>query len=52
MYFKNGDVKELAQRLEEATKINWSEKSQQALEIANEFDINQIIGQWKWLIEG
>ena len=52
MYFKNGDVKELAQRLEEATKINWPEKSQQALEIANEFDINQIIGQWKWLIEG
>ena len=52
MYFKNGDVKELAQRLEEATKINWPEKSQQALEIANEFDINQIIGQWKCLIEG
>lgn len=52
MYFKNGDVKELAQRLEDATKINWPEKSQQALEIANEFDINQIIDQWKWLIEG
>ena len=52
MYFKNGDVKELAQRLEEATKINWPEKSQQALEIANEFDINQIIDQWKCLIEG
>lgn len=52
MYFKNGDVKELAQRLEEATKINWPEKSQKALEIANEFDINQIIGQWKCLIEG
>ena len=52
MYFKNGDVKELAQRLEEATRINWPEKSQKALEIANEFDINQIIGQWKCLIEG
>ena len=52
MYFKNGDVKELAQSLEEATKINWPEKSQQALEIANEFDINQIIDQWKCLIEG
>ena len=52
MYFKNGDVKELAQRLEEATRINWPEKSQQALEIANEFDINQIIDQWKCLIEG
>ena len=52
MYFKNGDVKELAQRLEEATKINWPEKSQKALEIANEFDINQIIDQWKCLIEG
>ena len=52
MYFKNGDVKELAQRLEEATRINWPEKSQKALEIANEFDINQIIDQWKCLIEG
>ena len=52
IYFKNGDVKELAQSLEEATKINWPEKSQQALEIANEFDINQIIDQWKCLIEG
>ena len=51
MYFKNGDVQELAQRLEEATTIKWSEKTQQAIEIANRFDINQIINQWKSLIE-
>ena len=52
LYFKNGDVKELANRLEEATTINWPKKSQQALEIANRFDIHQIIDQWKSLIEG
>lgn len=51
MYFKNGDVQELAQRLEEATTIKWSEKSQQAIEIANRFDVNQIINQWKSMIE-
>ena len=52
IYFKNGDVNELANRLEEATTINWPKKSQQALEIANRFDIHQIIDQWKSLIEG
>ena len=52
LYFKNGDVKELANRLEEATSINWPKKSQRALEIANRFDIHQIIDQWKSLIEG
>lgn len=52
LYFKNGDVKELANRLEEATTINWPKKSQQAFEIANRFDIHQIINQWKSLIEG
>ena len=51
MYFKNGDIQELAQRLEEATTIKWSEKSQQAIEIANKFDVNLIIDQWKSLIE-
>lgn len=51
IYFKNGDIKELAQRLEDATKINWPEKSQQAIDIAMKYDIEQIISQWKALIE-
>ena len=52
LYFKNGNFQELALRLEEATTINWFEKSQQALKIANKFDVNQIINQWGSLIEG
>lgn len=51
MYFKNGDVGSLAQKLEEATHIDWPAKSEQAFEIAKRFDIAQIIGQWKLLIE-
>ena len=35
IYFNNGDIQELAQCLEEATKINWQKKSQQAIDIAN-----------------
>lgn len=51
LYFKNGDVAELAERLEEATHIDWNKKSQEALEIAKRFDIRNIISQWKDLIE-
>ena len=51
LYFKNGDVDELAQRLEDATQIDWQNKSKKALKIAKRFDINNIIKQWKQLIE-
>jgi glycosyltransferase involved in cell wall biosynthesis len=51
MYFKNGDIKDLAQRLEDATHIDWETKSKEALEIAKRFDIENIISQWKKLIE-
>lgn len=51
MYFKNGDITELAQKLEEATHIDWPEKSKQAIEIAHRFDVGPIIQQWKDLIE-
>lgn len=51
LYFKNGNIEELAERLEEATQINWSRKSQEAFEIAKRFDINNIICRWKELIE-
>ena len=52
MYFKNGDIQELAQRLEDATTVNWSKKSLQAVEIAKRFDVDQIVNQWRSLIEG
>ena len=51
MYFKNGDIEDLAQRLEDATHIDWEAKSKEALDIAKRFDIENIISQWKKLIE-
>lgn len=51
LYFKNGDITDLAERLEEATHIDWGKKSQEAFDIAKRFDINNIISRWKELIE-
>ena len=51
IYFKNGDVEDLAQRMEEATHIDWQAKSEEAMAIAQRFDIKNIITQWKQLIE-
>lgn len=51
MYFRNGDVNDLAQRLEDATHIAWQPKSEEALSISRRFDIKNIIKQWKELIE-
>ena len=51
MYFRNGDIEDLAQRLEDATHIEWEAKSKEALKIAKRFDIENIISQWKKLIE-
>ena len=51
LFFKNGDIHELAQRLEDATHIDWHKKSKEALEIARRFDISEIAGHWKLLLE-
>ncbi len=51
MYFKNGDINELAQKLEEATHINWSDKSKQATENAHRCEVGPSLQQWKDLIE-
>ena len=51
MYFKNGDIEDLAQRMEEATHIDWQAKSKEAIAVAQLFDIKNIITQWKQLIE-
>lgn len=50
-YFKNGDINDLARRLEEATKIDWQQKSKEALAIAAKFDVEAIVKQWKDIIE-
>ena len=51
MYFSVGDVKGMARCMTEATKIDWPEKSKQALQIAARFNIETIIKQWKQLID-
>ena len=51
IFFRNGDIVELARTLEDATHIDWKEKSEEALKIAQRFDINEIAGQWKQLLE-
>lgn len=51
IYYENGNIEELSLRLEEATHLDWSKKSKEALDIAKRFDINAIIPQWKKLIE-
>lgn len=51
IYFKNGSIQELAQRLDDATKIDWQIKSDEALLVANKFNVENIINQWKELIE-
>ncbi len=51
MYFENGNIDDLAQKLEDATHIDWQAKSKEALAIAQRFDIENIIKQWKELIE-
>ena len=50
MYFSVGDVKGMARRMAEATQMDWQEKSGQALRIAERFNIETIINQWKQLI--
>ena len=51
LYFKNGNVEELAQRLEEATHLDWEKKSKEALDIAKRFILDAIVEQWKQIIE-
>ena len=51
LYFKNGDIQDLAQRLEDATHIDWQAKSEEALKISQRFDVHQIVEQWKRQIE-
>ena len=51
LYFNNGDINGLARQLMNATQINWPQKSQEALQIANRFNINNIISKWKRIID-
>ncbi|MBO7045815.1 MAG: glycosyltransferase family 4 protein [Prevotella sp.] len=51
LYFKNVCIQDLANKLEEATQLDWQKKSAEAIEISKRFDVDHIIEQWKQLIE-
>ncbi len=51
LYFPNGDIHALAEKLHEATHMDWQEKSQEALQIAARFNIETIIKQWQQIIK-
>ena len=52
LYFPKEDVQALARQLRAATQLEWPQKSQEALQIAQHFDITNIITQWKNIING
>lgn len=51
LYYINGDVNGLARQMLIATQLDWQTKSEQALQIAAQFNIGTIIKQWKQLID-
>lgn len=51
LYYINGDVNGLAQRMLEATRIDWPSKSKEAMAIARRFDLGSIIRQWRQLLD-
>ena len=51
IFFPNSNIEGLAQRLEDATHIYWKSKSEEAIKIAQRFDVKQIVEQWKQLLE-
>lgn len=50
MYFTNGNVNELAEQLHKATEIEWDKKSEEAIQIAQRFNIQHIIEQWNKIL--
>lgn len=50
MFFTNGNVNELAEQLHKATEIEWNKKSEEAIQIAQRFNIQHIIEQWNKII--
>jgi glycosyltransferase involved in cell wall biosynthesis len=47
LYFTNGNIEELAERLHDATQIDWEKKSSEAFTIAHRFDLSKIADQWQ-----
>ena len=50
LYFKNGDIDDLARAMQEATRMDWERKSREAMAIASKFDVKAIAEQWRNMI--
>ena len=50
LYFPNGNVEELARRLQDATRIDWRRCSDEALVVARRFSVGDIMLQWDQLL--
>ncbi len=50
LYFKNGDIEDLAERLQDATRLDWAEKSKEAFTIARQYSLDRIISQWEKIL--
>ncbi len=51
MYFRNGDPRDLAARLDEATRIDWNAKSAEAIATAGRFCLQTIGKEWRELLQ-
>ena len=50
LYFQNGNVEELADKLHDATNLDWKKKSEEAFAIAHRFDLSNIADQWREIL--
>lgn len=50
LYFQNGNIEELAERLYDATKLDWKKKSEEAFTIARHFELDRIAEQWRKIL--
>ena len=50
LYFPTGSVEQLAQQLDAATRIDFQQRSAQALAIASHYNVESIVRQWRELL--
>jgi len=50
LYFRSGDATDLASKLDDATRIDWQKKSDEAIALAANFSVESITQQWKEII--
>lgn len=51
LYFKNGNIEDLARQMENAARMDWAARSSEAIALSKHYEQKNIIQQWKKLIE-